>query len=166
LPAKAPLSHIEISKHILKGSEGSYGLRHWPEINPKSIKDKAYLVFKKEKKPLHFTGVAYCINNLSWLKSSSKANAQTVHNELIKDPRFVLIGRGLYALRDWGYEPGTVRDVISKLFLEEKRALTKAEVVRRVLKKRHVGENTIILNLQNKNYFQKNPQGKYTIRIT
>lgn len=164
LPANTPLSYIEISKNILKGPEGLYGLRDWPIIRPRGIKDKAYIVLKKEEKPLHFTRVASLVNNSPLLNSSKDAVLQTVHNELIKDPRFVLIGRGLYALQEWGFFPGVVREVIGQVLKEAKKPLSKEQILQKVLKHRQVKANTVLLNLQNKKYFIKNSQGKYFIR--
>lgn len=146
-------SYLEVSKKFLKNSEGLYGLKEWPEINPKGIKDKAYLVFKKNSKPLHFNEVA---------KSIEGALVQTVHNELIKDPRFVLVGRGIYALKEWGYEPGQVRDIIAKI-LRENGPLTQSEIIEKVFKQRLVKENTILLNLSNKKNFLRNSQGRYKV---
>ncbi len=156
LPNKLSLSYIEISKNILKGPQGLYGLKDWPEIRPRGIKDKAYIVVKKEEKPLHFTQVARCIGK--------DALPQTVHNELIKDSRFVLVGRGLYALQEWGYKPGVVSQVISDVLKVSKKPLRQEQVVREVLKQRQVKPNTILLNLQNKKCFVKNSEGKYFIR--
>lgn len=146
------ISYLEISKKIQKNEEGLYGLRDWPEINPRGIKDKAYLVFKKLKKPLHFSEVASLIEG---------ANLQTVHNELIRDPRFVLVGRGTYALSEWGYYPGQVKDVILTILKEEGKPLTKEEVLEKVKKQRIVKANTVFLNLSNKEYFQRDSQGRY-----
>lgn len=146
-------SYLEISKKILRNSDGLYGLSDWPEINPRGVKDKAYLVFKKLGKPLHFNEAAKLIEG---------ALVQTVHNELIKDPRFVLVGRGIYALKEWGYTPGQVKDVISKI-LKENGPLTQSEILERVLRQRLVRENTILLNLSNKKHFLRNSQGKYKI---
>jgi len=166
LASSIPLSYVEISKEILKGPEGLYGLKEWPEVNPKGIKDKAYLVFKKEEKPLHFTEVATLINNSSLFNSPKTVISQTVHNELIKDQRFVLVGRGLYALKEWGYAPGVIKEVIARTLKEARHPLAKEEVVDKVLQQRQVKPNTILLNLQNKKYFLKNSQGKYFIRKT
>jgi hypothetical protein len=149
------LSFLEISKIIQKNPEGFWGLSRWPEINPRGVKDKAYLVFKKENKPLHFTDVAKLIG---------QALPQTVHNELIKDQRFILVGRGIYALDEWGYEKGVVKDVIAKILKEARRPLTKEEILEKTLEQRLVKENTVLLNLSNKKYFLKNSQGDYTIR--
>jgi len=149
-------SYLEISKKIQKNQEGLYGLRDWPEINPRGIKDKAYLVLKKIGKPLHFSKVADLIEN---------AHLQTVHNELIKDSRFVLVGRGIYALSEWGYYPGEVKEVIMKVLKEAKKPLSKDEILKKVLNQRQVKENTVLLNLSNKKYFEKDSQGKYLTKV-
>ena len=78
-----------------------------------------------------------------------------MHNELIKDQRFVLVGRGIYALAEWGYAKGVVRDVIRDL-LAKHGPLTKDEIMDKVLKERYVKENTILVNLQNPKFFKKN----------
>ncbi len=148
---------LEISKKIQKNQEGLYGFRDWPEINPRGIKDKAYLVLQKQGKPLHFKDIARLIE---------KANLQTVHNELIRDPRFVLVGRGIYALSEWGYYPGQVREVISKILANEQKPLTKQEIVERVLKQRIVKEATILMNLSNRKYFFRDDQGRYRLKTT
>ncbi|MCX6759157.1 MAG: hypothetical protein NT012_01090 [Candidatus Nealsonbacteria bacterium] len=155
LTPKILTSYLEISKKIQRNAENFWGLKDWPEINPKRIKDKAYLVFKKEQKPLHFTQVA----NLIGL-----ALPQTVHNELIKDSKFVLVGRGIYALKEWGYEEGVVKDVILNILKTAGRPLKKEEILEKTLKQRLVKENTVLLNLSNKKYFLRNSEGLYTIR--
>jgi len=147
--------YLEVSKKIQRNAENFWGLKDWPEINPKRIKDKAYLVFKKEQKPLHFAQVA----NLIGL-----ALPQTVHNELIKDSRFVLVGRGIYALKEWGYEEGLVKDVIFNILKRAPRPLKKEEILAKTLKQRLVKENTVFLNLSNKKYFLRTSDGFYTIR--
>lgn len=153
LKTLTPLSYVELSYELAQNPFGQWGPVDSPEISPKGVKDKAFLVFKKEKKPLHFSEVAGLINKLAF--SDRKAHPQTVHNELIKDPRFVLVGRGTYALADWGYEPGTVRDVLVSVLKNSSGGLTKNEIVKTVQSKRLVKENTILLNLQNKKFFKK-----------
>ncbi|MCD6550410.1 hypothetical protein J7K24_02605 [bacterium] len=163
ISSAALLSYLEISKEIEQNYEGLFGLKKWPEIYPKGIKDKAYIVLKKTGRPLHFTVVAEKINELN-LNSRKPALPQTVHNELIRDSRFVLVGRGIYALREWGYIPGQVKDIIVEILKQEKRPLSKNEIVEKVLSQRLVKENTILLNLQNKEYFLKDSQGRYILR--
>ncbi|MDI6591575.1 MAG: sigma factor-like helix-turn-helix DNA-binding protein [Patescibacteria group bacterium] len=155
LDSKILQSYLEISKIIQKGPQGLFGLKDWPEINPRGVKDKAYLVFKREKRPLHFKEVSNLIG--------PQALPQTVHNELIKDPRFVLVGRGTYALKEWGYIEGQVKDIIFKILKETQRPLPKEKIIAEVLKQRLVKENTILLNLNNKKYFLRDSQGRYQL---
>jgi len=157
------VSSVGISKKIKTNPEGKYGLSNWVEITPKGIKDKAYLVFKKEEKPLHFTEVAVRIEKLPF-NENRKVHTATVHNELIKDPRFVLVGRGLYALAEWGYQPGVVKEIIFKVLADSKKPLTKEEITKKVLSQRFVKENTILLNLQDKERFVKDDKGRYNVR--
>jgi len=90
------------------------------------------------------------------------AQVETVHNELIKDERFILIGRGIYALSDWGYEAGTVTDIITGL-LKNSGSLSREEILERVLEKRMIKENTVLINLQNKKVFAKNDDDRYVL---
>lgn len=142
------VSSLEVDKRIKKVSDG-FGLMAWRHINPKSIRDKAYIVLKREKTPLHFVEIA---NKIAEARFDKKVvTTQAVHNELIRYDRFVLVGRGLYTLKEFGYSRGTVADVI-ELLLAKKSPLTKQEIIDGVLKQRHVKKGTISLNLQ------KNPQ--------
>jgi len=163
LTSQALFSYLEVSRQIERSSDGLFGLKEWPEVSPRGIRDKAYLALKKNNSPLHFSEVAKSIDQLD-LASKTLTLPQTVHNELIRDPRFVLVGRGIYALKEWGYVPGQVRDVISKILKESKKSLSKQEVVDKVLSQRIVKENTILLSLQDKKYFSKDPQGKYIVK--
>lgn len=160
------LNYFSLSKEISRGPRGDFGLISWPEINPRGVKDKAFLVFKIMKRPLHFREVANLINTIKLEKpiSEKKVLPATVHNELIRDKRFVLVGRGLYALKEWGYEEGFVKDIIFKILKESKKPLPKEEIIEKVLSQRIVKENTILLNLQNKKYFIRDDKGRYTIK--
>lgn len=161
LTEQALKSHIELCREISQNPFGEWGLMSSPEVSPRGVKDKAYLVFKKEKKPLHFSEVADLINKTVF--SERVAHPQTVHNELIKDPRFVLVGRGTYALSDWGYEPGTVRDVLVSILKNYGKGLTKEEIIKTVQSKRLVKENTILLNLQNRKVFKKTADHRFVL---
>jgi hypothetical protein len=148
---------LALSKLIDKNPLGEWGKTDSPNINAKGMRDYAYLVIRRHGSPIHFREVAKLITELF----HKKAHVATTHNELIKDPRFVLVGRGLYALSEWGYMSGVVKDVI-KGILEKNGPLTKDEIVQKVLKERYVKENTIMVNLQNPKYFRKGKDGKYT----
>ena len=154
------LSYLGTTKQIGTNPYGEYGLVSWPTIRPKGVRDKAYVVLSRSGKPMHFRAIAEAINSLQWTKKP--AHHQTVHNELIKaNNRFVLVGRGLYALREWGYTPGTVSQVMAEVIKKSGHSLTRQEVVQKVLEHRFVKENTILLNLQNRSIFSKDAEGKY-----
>ncbi len=110
--------------------------------------------------------MAELIDKFEYNLPNKKTYPQTVHNELIKDLRFVLVGRGTYALQEWGYSPGTIKDVITKVLGEKNEALHKDEIVKSVLSQRLVAKNTVLMNLNNKKYFQKDQEGKYSLRKT
>lgn len=153
LPQEVRDAYLASSKKIRQNSYGEWGLASWPTINPRGVKDKAYLVLTKSGKPMHFREVAGAINAL--VGNKRKAHPQTVHNELIKDNRFVLVGRGLYALKEWGYEPGTVRNILVSIFKKAGKPLSKEEVIKMVLEKRFVKPPTILLNLQDRSLFKR-----------
>lgn len=153
---------LEISKEILKTYDGKkMGLSSWPEVNPKTVKDKIKLILNQEKKPVHFKEVAEMIAALPQKRS---LHPQTIHNELIRNQEFVLVGRGYYALKDWGYNPGQVRDVIYQVLSVSDGGLPKDEIVASVLNQRMVKESTVLLNLQNKKFFKRDEEGKYKIK--
>lgn len=147
---------LELSKGITANPLGEWGLADSPEVKMRGIKDYAYLVLKKHGSPLHFAEVAKSIEN----NFGKKAHPATCHNELIKDKRFVLVGRGLYALTDWGYKEGVVRDVIREI-LKNTGPLSREEIIDRVMKERYVKPNTIVVNLQNPKYFKRDKEGVY-----
>jgi len=149
---------LSLSKKIGKNTLGEWGKTESSNISTKGMRDYAYLIIRKHGSPIHFREVAKIITEVFKIK----AHVATTHNELIKDPRFVLVGRGLYALSEWGYMSGVVKDVIKKL-IEKNGLLTKAEVIEKVMKERYVKENTIVINLQNPKYFKKNKEGRYEI---
>jgi len=162
----ASFSYLEISKRIQENNEGYLGLIDWPEIKPRGVRDRAFLAFKKHQKPLHFTEVAKMIDVLEFGLPNKKTYPQTVHNELIKDARFVLVGRGTYALAEWGYIPGTIKDIITKVLSEKSEPTHKDEIVKEVLSQRLVAKNTVLMNLNNKKIFEKDSQDRYFLRKT
>lgn len=149
---------LSISKNIAKNPLGEWGKSKSSNIKTKGVRDYAYLILRKHGSPIHFREVAKLIGEVF----NKKAHVATTHNELIKDPRFVLVGRGLYALKEWGYSTGVVREVIADI-LKKHGPLSKEDVLEKVMKERYVKQNTVIVNLQNPKYFKKNKQGLYTI---
>lgn len=154
------MSFLEITKKIEANPLGEWGLVEWGLVNLKKINDKIYLVLKNEGQPMHFKKIAEKINEL--LPSRKKANPATIHNELILDDKYVLIGRGIYALKEWGYQPGQVAEVIIDILKQAGRPLTRQEIVEAVMTKRQVKESTINLALVNKKNFKK-VDGKYSL---
>jgi DNA-directed RNA polymerase delta subunit len=140
--------------------EKRWGLITWREVNPKSIRDKTYIIMKKHKNPLHYGDITEKILNHRLQKKP--VTKQAVHNELIRDDRFVLIGRGIYALSEWGYKPGVVEDVIREILEEHNRPMHKNEIIEHVKKHRIVKETTVILNLQ-KDSFKRVSRATYTL---
>lgn len=155
-------SHVATSKDIDANVYGEYGLADWPEISTRGVRDKAYVVLKKQAKPMHFKEIVDAINTIFNLKK--EAHPQTVHNELIKNNRFVLVGRGMYALSEWGYKPGKVSDVLLRILSQAEGPMSKEEIIDEVMKERNVKLNTILLNLQNKAYFDRTEDGKFVLK--
>lgn len=147
-----------LSKLIDKNPLGDWGLTESQNVSVRGIRDYAYLIMKKNGSPMHFREVAESIGDTF----DKKAHPATTHNELIKDDRFVLVGRGMYGLKEWGYRSGVVKDVIRDL-IEERGPMSKEEIIESVLRERYLKENTILVNLSNKEYFKKNDEGKYII---
>lgn len=138
---------------------GLWGLERWPSVNPKNIRDKINVVLEMNQKPMHFSEIANQIRNGDF--SRRKVTTQAIHNELIKDKRFVLIGRGIYALDSWGFKQGTVSDTIAAVLKEAGEPLYRDEIVKRVLEKRQVKETTVLLNLQSKPEFKRVAKATY-----
>jgi hypothetical protein len=147
-----------LSKMIDTNPLGEWGIASSPNVNARGMRDYAFLVIRRHGSPMHFTEVAKSITKLF----GKQAHTATCHNELIKDERFVLVGRGLYALSEWGYARGIVRDVISDI-LKEHGALSKEDIIDKVMQERYVKPNTILVNLQNNNHFKKTDDGDYTL---
>ena len=150
---------LNLSKAIGRNPLGEWGLASSPSIKVKGIRDYAYLALRLHGSPMHFTEIAKAIGE----NFSKQAHVATCHNELIKDGRFVLVGRGLYALVEWGYMGGVVRDVIAEI-IKRNGPMSRHEIVDKVLKERYVKENTIVVNLEDDAYFKKNEQGKYMVK--
>ena len=140
---------------------GRWGLTKWPLVNPKNIRDKIYVILKENGKQMHFNEIAEAIKDSDFKRKD--VTTQAIHNELIKDSRFVLIGRGIYALKEWGYKKGTVADMITEVLKEASEPLHRDEIVKRVLKSRFVKETTILLNLQGKDQFKRVAKATYTL---
>jgi len=146
------------SKHLATLND-RWGLTKWPMVNPKNIRDKIYVILHETGKHMHFNEIAEAIKESEFKRKD--VTTQAIHNELIKDKRFVLIGRGIYALKEWGYARGTVADVIKEVLKKAGEPMHRDDIVREVLKSRKVKETTILLNLQGKPQFKRVAKATY-----
>lgn len=153
-------SVLSFGSPFVRTDDERFGLAIWRDINPRNIHDKTLFVMKQGKTPLHFEDITEKIKRAKF--DAKPVTVQAVHNELINGDEFVLIGRGIYALKEWGYVPGTVADVIRKILTDAGGPMERAEIVEEVLKQRHVSENTVVINLQEKSKF-KRVGGKYAV---
>ncbi|MCC7160372.1 hypothetical protein IT399_01415 [Candidatus Nomurabacteria bacterium] len=149
---------LSMSKTISKNQLGEWGKTNSPNIRTRGVKDYAFLVMRRHGSPMHFKEVADSISKTF----GKKTHYATCHNELIKDTRFVLVGRGMYALKEWGYKAGIAREVIEDI-LKREGPLSKEDIVEKVMKERYFKKNTILVNLANTKFFKKNKNGLYTV---
>ncbi len=153
-------SILEIFEDIIKWEETLIGLTKWKILNPKTLKDKAIYIMKKEKVPMHFIDISNKITQ--YLGDIVKVN--TIHNELIRNDEFVLIGRGIYALKEWGFKSGTVLDVIVEILKKNDGPMSTEAIVTKVLKVRNVKKTTIYMNLQNKKMIERVGRNYYQLK--
>ncbi len=150
---------LGLSKHLAQNPFGEWGRVGSPGINMRGIRDMAWLVLRKHGSPMHYGEVADAITEMF----NRKAHSATCHNELIKDPRFVLVGRGLYALAEWGYKPGPVKEIIANI-LKSHGPMEKRDLIDAVKRERYVKTNTIMSNLQDTDLFGIDENGRYFVR--
>ncbi|MFH1866781.1 MAG: sigma factor-like helix-turn-helix DNA-binding protein [Patescibacteria group bacterium] len=159
--SKMVLSLLETGLLIKRNPYGEWGLASWETITPKRMSDKIYLVLKKDGKPLHFRTITQLINEQKF--DHKHAHAPTVHNELILDKRYVLVGRGIYALKEWGYQPGVVAEVLVDILKSASKAMSRTELLQELQKRRLVQTGTVYLALTNKKLFTRTDEGKYQL---
>jgi hypothetical protein len=155
------LNYLAVLADVQKNKFAKWGIAGWKEINPKGTRERIYLILKEKREPLHFTEIAKFIDQHGL--SKRKAHPQTVHNELIKDERFVLVGRGIYALKEWGYKRGTIQEVLHDILGKSQKSLTKEEILKEVMKLRKVKKATVMINLNNSKIFEK-ANNVYTLK--
>lgn len=154
-------SVMDIFLDIVKGENRFIGLEKWKILNPATLKDKAVYVLKKTREPMHFIDIANSITE----HFGEVVKISTIHNELIRNEDFILIGRGIYVLKEWGYKEGTVLDVILDIFSKCDGPLSTEEITERVLKIRQVKTTTIYMNLQNKDAIERVGRNLYQAKV-
>lgn len=160
-PKSQEVAALASTSKQLATLNGRWGLIKWPMVNPKNIRDKIYVILFEKGNHMHFSEIANSIKGSDFKRKD--VTTQAIHNELIKDSRFVLVGRGIYALKEWGYKKGTVADVITEVLKKSSEPLHRDEIVKRVLKNRYVKETTILLNLQGKKQFKRVAKATYAL---
>ncbi|MFO7807301.1 MAG: sigma factor-like helix-turn-helix DNA-binding protein [Candidatus Moraniibacteriota bacterium] len=170
-----------LNKNLKRNILGEWGLKSWSTVSERGNKEKAYLVLKKQQKTLYYKDITNYINNYwstkpnpaildevayrqTYEEKNRRSLAQTVHNELIKDERFVLVGRGIYGLKEWGLKKGTVKELIIELLKNKQEPLHSKEIIDYVLQNRKVKRMTVLVNLADKNIFEKLSKGRYTLK--
>jgi hypothetical protein len=156
------LSLIDIDKRLTLVDDDLVGLLEWRHIHPRTLRDKILFIMRKDKKPMHFLDISERIKSAGF--DNRSVNVQAVHNELIRYESFVLIGRGIYALGEWGYERGTVAEVIEKI-LAKGAELSQDEIVEKVLERRQVKKITIVLALKNSEKFERTGRKIYKLKV-
>ncbi|MDZ7611279.1 MAG: sigma factor-like helix-turn-helix DNA-binding protein [Candidatus Moranbacteria bacterium] len=152
---------LNLNKKLKRNLLGEWGISRWSCVMERGNRERAYLVLRKKNEPLHYRNISYHIN-LFW--KDKKSLPQTVHNELIKDERFVLVGRGVYGLKEWGFKKGTVKEVIIDILKSQSGPLYGTEIVECVLEQRQVKKMTVMVNLADQNLFEKLSKGRYTLK--
>ncbi len=155
-------SLIAIDKRVTLLDDDLVALLEWRHIHPRTLRDKILYTFKSEKKPLHFSKIAEKITAANF--DNRSVNLQAVHNELIRHGQFILIGRGIYALQEWGFVKGTVVEVIERI-MADARELSEEEIVDEVLKQRQVKKITILLALKNNERFERVGRKRYKLNV-
>lgn len=146
-------SAMHIDWNLMEVETGAWGLKSWRFINPRSIKDCIQIVLKNNEKPMHFSDIMQAIT--ADFPDRKKVTPQASHNELIRHDEFVLVGRGLYGLREWGLAAGTVCDLIRSVLIENGGSMKRQDIIQKVLDKRDVRLGTISLSLQKYPFFKR-----------
>ncbi|OGB75456.1 hypothetical protein A2810_01150 [candidate division Kazan bacterium RIFCSPHIGHO2_01_FULL_49_10] len=152
---------LRVGAKLGMDNKNRWGLTAWPLIVPRRIRDKVFIILETAGKPLHFEEITKLIGQK--FAHDRQVLSRTVHNELISDERFVLVGRGIYALSTWGYAPGVVSDVVKEVLQQAGQPMKIGDIVDEVLKRRQVKRNTIIANLQNRSLFTKVAKATYDL---
>lgn len=142
---------------------GKVGLDTFTEVNPKTIKQKVLYILRRINKPLHYQEMATKV--MEWFPEKP-VKVNTVHNELVKNNDiFVNMGLGIYGLKEWGFQGGSVKEIIERVLNKFDRPMTIKEIQKEVLKEKMISPNTIVLTLQKyKELFERVEKWVYTLK--
>lgn len=154
------ISYLDVCKRFAFNPFNEFGFIDWDLIKPRNIRTKAYLILKKAGQPLHFNEILKRINEYNF--DDKQISVNSLHNGLIKDEHFVLVGRGIYALKEWKeYQPGTVKEVLARILA--KKPMYFRDLLKEIAKYRMVKDMTVLINLQDRKLFRKLPDGRYAL---
>ncbi|GIW67207.1 MAG: hypothetical protein KatS3mg096_075 [Candidatus Parcubacteria bacterium] len=101
------IDFLKILKNIGKNPFNFWGVKNHNFITPRCLKDKIYLIFKLERRPMHFKEIYQKLHQLAKVEDESihyywhkTYNPNSIRNELIKHNEFVLIKPGVYVLKN------------------------------------------------------------------
>lgn len=142
---------------------GKIGLDEFTEVNPKTIKQKIQYILRRINKPLHYQEMATKV--MEWFPDKA-VKVNTVHNELVKNNTiFVNMGLGIYGLKEWWFQGGTVKEIIERVLETAGRPLSIKDIQKEVLKEKMISPNTIVLTLQKyKKIFERVEKWIYQLR--
>lgn len=146
----------DLSKKIGTNYLGEWGLKNHPEIKLNTLAGYITVILRIAQKPLHFTEISEKISEVR----GAPCHQESCHNELVRREDFVLVGRGMYALRDLGYRSGTVADIVAEI-LKENGPMTRPLIIASLKKERIVKDQSIISALNNSGRFGKNENKEY-----
>ncbi|MGC8981639.1 MAG: sigma factor-like helix-turn-helix DNA-binding protein [Minisyncoccia bacterium] len=149
----------KILKNLGKNPLNEIGSINHKRISPSSIIDKIYIIFKLEKRPMHFTEVYDKLNKIAeiedelihdrWRKNYS---IQSVLNTLISNEKFVWHGRGIYGLKEDGYRDGKIIELMKKI-VKKYNGIKKDKLFEILSKEKILSKNTFNVYIQK--YFKK-----------
>jgi hypothetical protein len=155
------VSFLYLSNVLKENVFGEWGKQDWGTISLKTVNDRIYYIMSQHKRPLHFSEITDLINKKD--AAIFIAHGATVRNILTAESRYILVGRGIYALKEWGVEPGTVSQLIEKIIKEAGGSVSRKDIIDKILEQRIIKKQTILITLSNKNKFKKLPEGKYAL---
>lgn len=151
---------LKIIKAVAKNPFNQFGLRSNEFISPPSLREKIRLVLKVKGRPLHFRDIYHQLKEFQTLKDEFLShhwhkdyNQESIHNQLIFDPEIVLAGRGIYALKEWGYFDGDTLLLMRQLVKTAKR-IHKEQLWEAVQKQKLISRTTFEIYLRRKEVFE------------
>ncbi|MCL4358435.1 MAG: hypothetical protein M1505_01180 [Patescibacteria group bacterium] len=161
-PESEIFGFIRIIKVLGKNPYSQFGLSNHILISPPSLKEKIRLIFEMEGQPLHFKTIHHKLNQFldfkddflsdHWRKDYS---VESIHNQMILDPEVVLAGRGIYALKRWGYYNGETIELLKEL-VSRARRIEKEKLWCEVQKAKMISRTTFEIYIRRRDLFKLN----------